>query len=124
MFTVQGTLTRDPNIRYSREGMPTVSFDLAQAEPDDVPSVFYVEASGDLAENVTLSLVSGAEVIVTGELRVRRYLPEEGQSGERVILIASNVACSLRHHTVAEPPEHVYLSGHDPTSRDYWGAKP
>ncbi len=61
--TLSGNLTRDPEIRYSREGVPSSSFGLAvnrryQAHGsetwEEVTSFFDVICEGEIAENVAL----------------------------------------------------------------------
>jgi len=68
--TLSGNLTRDPEIRYTREGQASATFGLAvnrrwqsrgSDEWEEVTSFFEVVCWRDLAENVALSLIMAAE---------------------------------------------------------------
>jgi single-strand DNA-binding protein len=105
---MSGNLTRDPEIRYSREGQPSASFGLAvnrrwqpkgSGEWEESTSFFDVVCWRDLAENVALSLVKGARVVVTGRLEQRTWETEEGDRRSKVELVADDVGASLRFAT-------------------------
>jgi single-strand DNA-binding protein len=106
--TMSGNLTRDPEIRYSREGQPSASFGIAvnrrwlakgSNEWEESTSFFDVVCWRDLAENVALSLVKGARVVVTGRLEQRTWENEEGERRSKVELVAEDVGASLRFAT-------------------------
>jgi single-strand DNA-binding protein len=106
--TMSGNLTRDPEIRYTREGQPTASFGLAvnrrwlprgSDEWEESTSFFDVVCWRDLAENVALSLVKGSRVVVAGRLEQRTWETEEGDRRSRVELVAEDVGASLRFAT-------------------------
>ena len=74
---LSGNLTRDPEIRYTREGTPNCTFGLAvnrrwQVRGSDTweesVSFFDVVCWRDLAENAALTLSKGARVVVSGRL--------------------------------------------------------
>ena len=90
--TMAGNLTRDPEIRYTREGQPTASFGLAvnrrwqqrgSDEWEESTSFFDVVCWRDLAENVALSLVKGSHVVVAGRLEQRTWENEDGDRRAR-----------------------------------------
>jgi len=106
--TMSGNLTRDPEIRYTREGQASATFGLAvnrrwQArgsdEWEEATSFFDVVCWRDLAENVALSLVKGSRVIVTGRLDQRTWENDAGERRSRVELSAEDVGPSLRFAT-------------------------
>jgi single-strand DNA-binding protein len=106
--TISGNLTRDPEIRYTREGQPSATFGLAvnrrwqvrgTDEWEESTSFFDVVCWRDLAENVALSLVKGARVVVAGRLEQRTWETEEGDRRSRVELVAEDVGASLRFAT-------------------------
>jgi single-strand DNA-binding protein len=124
--TMAGNLTRDPEIRYTREGQPTASFGIAvnrrwqprgSDEWEEATSFFDVVCWRDLAENVALSLVKGSRVVVSGRLEQRTWETEEGERRSRVELIAEDVGASLRFATAEitrterRIPSHVDSSG-------------
>jgi len=106
--TLAGNMTRDPEIRYTRDGNANASFGLAvnrrwQArgsdEWEEATSFFDVVCWRDLAENVALSLVKGSRVIVTGRLEQRTWENDDAERRSRVELVADDVGPSLRFAT-------------------------
>jgi single-strand DNA-binding protein len=106
--TITGNLTRDPEIRYTREGQATTTLGVAvnrrwqnreTAEWEEATSFFDVVCWRDLAENVALSLVKGSRVIVTGRLEQRTWETDDGDRRSRVELNAEDVGPSLRFAT-------------------------
>jgi len=106
--TLSGNLTRDPEIRYTREGQASANFGLAvnrrwqtrgSDEWEEATSFFDVVCWRDLAENVALSLVKGSRVIVTGRLEQRTWENDAGERRSRVEVSADDVGPSLRFAT-------------------------
>ena len=110
---LSGNLTRDPEIRYLKDGTATCTFGLAvdrrwqERETGawaDATSFFDVACWRDLAEHVALSLAKGSRVMVTGRLEQRSWTGEDGRVRSRVELVADDVGCSLRFHA-SEPAD-------------------
>jgi single-strand DNA-binding protein len=106
--TITGNLTRDPEIRYTREGQATTSFGVAvnrrwqnreTHEWEESTSFFDVVTWRELAENVALSLTKGMRVVVTGRLDQRSWETEEGDRRFKVEIVADEVGASLRFAT-------------------------
>jgi len=106
--TLCGNITRDPEIRYAQSGQANATFGLAVTrrwqsrgaeEWEEATSFFDVICWRDLAENVALSLVKGARVLVAGRLEQRSWETDEGERRSRVELVAEEVAPSLRFAT-------------------------
>ena len=106
--TIAGNLTRDPEIRYTRDGQATVTFGLAvnrrwqnrqTSEWEESTSFFDVVAWRELAENVALSLTKGARVVVSGRLEQRSWETDDGERRSRVELVADDIGASLRFAT-------------------------
>lgn len=115
--TLSGNLTRDPEIRYTREGQANATFGLAvnrrwqvrgSEEWEESTSFFDVICWRDLAENVALSLVKGSRVIVTGRLEQHIWETDAGERRSRVEISAEDVGASLRYATaeVSRPERH------------------
>ena len=109
-----GNLTRDPEIRYLRDGVATASFGLAvdrrwqdrtTGEWSESTSFFDVSCWRELAEHVALSLERGARVVVAGRLEQRSWTAEDGGQRSRVELVADDVGCSLRYRALEAQPE-------------------
>ena len=107
--TIVGNLTRDPEIRYTREGQATTSLGVAvnrrwqnreTNEWEESTSFFDVVTWRDLAENVALSLTKGMRVVVTGRLEQRSWETEDGDRRFKVEIVADEVGASLRFATV------------------------
>lgn len=105
---VTGNLTRDPEIRYTRAGQAHAQFGLAVSrrwqnrqsqEWEEQTSFFDVVAWGDMAENIAMSLVKGARVIVTGRLEQRSWETQEGEKRYKIEIVADEVGPSLRWAT-------------------------
>src|SRR6202161_4286583 len=86
--TITGNLTREPEIRYTKEGQATATLgvavnrrwqDKSTQEWQESTSFFDVICWRDLAENVALSLSKGMRVVVTGRLEQRSWETEEGE---------------------------------------------
>ena len=106
--TIIGNLTRDPEIRYTREGQATTTLGVAvnrrwlnreTGEWDEATSFFDVVTWRDLAENVALSLTKGMRVVVSGRLEQRSWETEEGDRRFKVEVVADEVGASLRFAT-------------------------
>lgn len=100
--TLSGNLTRDPEIRYSKEGNASTIFGMAvnrrwQERGSDTwteeTSFFDVTCTNDLAENVVLSFCKGMRVMVTGRLQ------QNGDRRTRVEVAADDIAASVRFTT-------------------------
>lgn len=104
--TISGNLTRDPEIRYTREGHATTLLSVAvnrrfrQGEDwAETTSFFDVVCWRDQAENVALSLSKGQRVLVTGRLEQRSWETEDGERRSKVEIVAEEVGPSLRFAT-------------------------
>ena len=107
--SVIGNLTRDPEIRYTREGQATTSMGVAvnrrwrdrdTGEWEEATSFFDVITWRDLAENVALSLTKGMRVVVVGHLEQRSWETDDGDRRTKVEIVAEEVGPSLRFATV------------------------
>lgn len=107
--TIVGNLTRDPEIRYTRDGQATATLGVAAnrrwqnretSEWEESTSFFDVVTWRDLAENVALSLTKGMRVVVTGRLEQRSWETEDGDRRTKVEIVADEVGPALRFATV------------------------
>jgi single-strand DNA-binding protein len=106
--TITGNLTREPEIRYTREGQATTQLgvavnrrwqDRATQEWQEATSYFDVVCWRELAENAALSLAKGMRVVVTGRLEQRSWENEEGERRSKVEITADEIGPSLRFAT-------------------------
>ena len=106
--TITGNLTREPEIRYTKEGQATAQLGVAvnrrwqdrtTQEWQEATSFFDVICWRDLAENVALSLTKGIRVVVTGRIEQRSWESDEGEHRSKVEIVADEVGPSLRFAT-------------------------
>jgi single-strand DNA-binding protein len=106
--TITGNLTREPEIRYTKEGQATALLgvavnrrwqDRSTQEWQESTSFFDVVCWRDLAENVALSLSKGMRVVVTGRLEQRSWESDDGNHRTKVESVADEVGPSLRFAT-------------------------
>ena len=106
--TICGNLTREPEIRYTKEGQATTLLgvavnrrwqDKSTQEWQEAVSFFDVVCWRDLAENVALSLSKGMRVVVTGRLEQRSWETDEGEHRSKVEITADEIGPSLRFAT-------------------------
>ncbi|MGP8058636.1 MAG: single-stranded DNA-binding protein [Acidimicrobiales bacterium] len=106
--TVTGNLTREPEIRYTRDGQANTVLGVAvnrrwqdreTKEWEEAVSFFDVVCWRELAENAALSLAKGMRVVVTGRLEQRSWETEEGDRRSKVEIVADEIAPSLRFAT-------------------------
>jgi len=106
-ITVVGNLTRDPELRFTQAGKPTVTLGIAvnrryqvNGEWQEQTSYMNVVAWDQLAENVAASLTKGARILVTGRLEIREYEARDGGKRQSVDIVADEIGPTLRWATV------------------------
>lgn len=90
-----GRLAQEPEIRYTQQGTPVASFDLAvqvpskdrNAPPDYIPIVCWRER----AEFVGRYLTKGRQIVVEGRISTRKYSGNDGKTHKVVEIVASNI---------------------------------
>jgi single-strand DNA-binding protein len=101
--TVIGNLTRDPELRFTNNGLPVARFGLAwnqrSQQGEDKSHFFDVVCWRDLAENVAESLNKGSHVIVHGRLDFGQWETQDGDKRSKVEIMADDVALNLRFAT-------------------------
>ena len=94
--TFLGRLTADPVIRYTQNGFPVASFDLAvdrrrQKDAEKQTDFFHIVAWRGRAEFAEKYLRRGQQIVVTGELQNRDYMGNDGIKRWQTELIANNI---------------------------------
>jgi len=104
--TLAGNVTRDPELRFTGAGIPSVGFGLAVNRRwiqngvwQEQASFFEIVAWGPLAENVAESVTKGQRVLVSGRLDQRSWETPDGERRSKVEIVAEDVAPSLRWAT-------------------------
>lgn len=101
--TLIGSLTRDPELRFTNSGRANANFGLAvnhryqsNNEWKEDVSFFNCVAWGDLGENLAACLLKGTRVIVTGRLSQRDYEAQDGTKRNVVEVVVDEAGPSLR----------------------------
>lgn len=70
-----GRLTADPELRYTQQGAPCTSFNLAvdRASRDDSADFPTIVAWRETAEFINQYMHKGSKIVVRGEVRTRNY---------------------------------------------------
>jgi len=108
VVTITGNLTRDPELRYTKDGHATALFGVAvnrrwqqrdTQQWEESTSFFDVVCWRDLAENAALSLSKGSRIIVTGRLEQRSWEEDDGTKRSKLEVVAEELGPSLRWAT-------------------------
>jgi single-strand DNA-binding protein len=93
-----GNLTRDPELRYTANGLAVAGFGLAinrkyKQNNEWKEEVCFVDITvwGKQAENCAEYLNKGNSVFVEGRLNYRSWETEQGQKRNKLEIVASNV---------------------------------
>ena len=97
--TIIGNVGREPEMRFTPNGNPVVSFSVATNETytdkdggrHEKTEWFYVIAWNRLAETCNQFLVKGSQVYVEGRLQTRSWEGQDGQKKYRTEIVASRV---------------------------------
>jgi single-strand DNA-binding protein len=130
--TLIGNLTREPELRFTSQGIAQATFSLAvnrrklnqqTQDWEESTSFFEVICWRELAENVAGSLGKGTRAIVTGRLEQRTWETPDGEKRSKVQVIAEEVGPSLRWVTAQiSRSERRNRSGSDVSGEDAPGA--
>lgn len=89
-----GNLTRDPELRFTGEGVPVCGFGLAvnrvRSKNEEV-DFFDVSAWRELGEAVANYKTKGDPVLIEGRLQFRTWEAQDGSKRSKVDVVADNV---------------------------------
>ena len=100
-----GNLTRDPELRFTGDGIPVCSFGLAVNRvfsKNEEVDFFNVSAWRDLGERVANYKKKGDPVLVEGRLQYRTWEAQDGSKRSAVDVVADNVQFLARAGDPAE----------------------
>lgn len=108
-LTITGTLTADPELRFTPSGAAVANFtvasnprffDRSSGEWKDGQALFMrCTLWREQAENVAVSLTRGTRVIVTGRLEQRHFETREGEKRSAIESQVDEIGASLRWAT-------------------------
>ncbi len=126
-----GNLTRDPEIKYTNEGVAICEMGLAvnkrwtDKEGKEAESVdfFNVTAWHNLAENCAVSLKKGDRVLVNGHLNLRSWENKEGKKYNIINISADIITVSLEFNQVTILGKESLLDEAEPGEKEKAKAK-
>ena len=103
MNTFVGRMAADPELRYSDAGNAWMGQSFAievrmKKDGEWVSETIWCDLKifGKIAEHVASHVSKGTRLIVQGNLQPSSYTNKDGQTVERLVLIAENVGLDLR----------------------------
>ncbi len=111
-ITVIGNLTADPELKYTPNGgHAVVKFKVASTPrfmdrqtsqwKDGDPLFLFCEMWRQPAEHVAESLKKGDRVILSGQLKMRRWETDSGEKRSMLYVLGDEIGPSLRYATAA-----------------------
>jgi single-strand DNA-binding protein len=89
-----GNLTRDPELRFTNDGIPVCSFGIAvnrvRSRSEEV-DFFDISAWRELGETIANYKKKGDPILVEGRLQYRTWEAQDGSKRSKVDVVADNV---------------------------------
>ena len=123
-----GNLTRDPELRFTQEGVPVANFSIAVnrvRSKSEAVDFFNVSAWRELGERVASYKKKGDSIVVEGRLQYRTWqTPPDGTKRSTVDMVADNVQFLNRSgdpQQQAEAPASVNEARGETAGAGGWG---
>jgi single-strand DNA-binding protein len=103
-----GNLTRDPELRFTQNGVPVCSFSIAVnrvRSKSEAVDFFNVSAWRELGETVANYKKQGDPILVEGRLEYRTWQTPDGTKRSAVDVVADNVQFLSRGINPEQQPE-------------------
>jgi single-strand DNA-binding protein len=126
-------VVNDPELRFAPSGTAVGNFRVVASNRkqneqgewvDDKVLWLNVTCFKQIAENAAESLRKGDLVSVTGRLQTDEWETQEGEKRSRIVLIADQVAVSLRFRTIRHGEGRVERSQAAAPDADPWATAP
>jgi single-strand DNA-binding protein len=121
-ITIIGNCGRDPEMRYTNEGIGVCNFSVAvnkrrknanTGEYTDVTTWFKVSAWRNLAETCSQYVHKGMLVMIVGEVKCNAYVGQDGQARASLEITTSEVKFLSRSDASENEASGQQQSGHD-----------
>ncbi len=86
-----GNLTRDPELRYTKENVPVASFNIAINRINEGVDFIPIKVFNKQAENCKKYLIKGSKVAIEGSIRTGNYEKEDGTKVYVTEIVANRV---------------------------------
>jgi single-strand DNA-binding protein len=124
-----GNLTRDPELRFTQEGVPVTGFGIAVnriKSKSEAVDFFNVSAWRELGERVANYKKKGDPVLVEGRLQYRTWQTPDGTKRSAVDVVADNVQFLSRNgdpqEQRTEAPASANKAPAENAAVDGWGS--
>ena len=104
-----GNLTRDPELRFTQEGVPVANFSIALNRvwsKSEAVDLFNVSCWRELGERVANYKRKGDPIVVEGRLQYRTWQTADGTKRSTVDVVADNVQFLNRSGVLQAHAEH------------------
>lgn len=120
-----GNLTRDPELKFTNEGVAICDFGLAvnrkwtDKEGGETENVdfFNISCWNDMAENCASSLKKGDRVLISGHMNLRSWENKEGKKFNIINITADIIAASLEFSKIVYDKEEADFIREDEGSK-------
>lgn len=120
-----GNLTRDPELKFTNEGVAICDFGLAvnrkwtDKEGDETENVdfFNISCWNSMAENCASSLKKGDRVLISGHMNLRSWENKEGKKFNIINITADIIAASLEFSKIVYDKEEADFIREDEGSK-------
>jgi single-strand DNA-binding protein len=122
-----GNLTRDPELRFTREGVPVANFSIAVnrvRSKSEAVDFFNVSCWRELGERIVNYKKKGDSILVEGHLQYRTWQTPDGTKRSAVDVVANNVQFLRRSgdpQQQAEAPSPVNDAAAESAGAGGWG---
>lgn len=103
-----GNLTRDPELRFTQQGVPVANFSIAVnrvRSKSEAVDFFNVSCWRELGERVANYKKKGDPIVVEGRLQYRTWQTPDGTKRSAVEVVANNVQFLSRSGDPQQQPE-------------------
>lgn len=118
-MTLQGRLTRDPELRHTNAGVPVCSFTVAWSEKykeQETKLFMPCTAWRTTGEMVSRNFFKGKEIVVEGQLSTRDWTDNEGKKRKVIELTVGRVHfCGPKSEEGGDAPDTP-----EPQQQDSW----
>lgn len=108
-----GNLTKDPELRYTKENIPIANFNIAINRVKDGVDYIPIKVFNKQAENCQKYLTKGSKVAIDGVIRTGSYEKEDKKHytmeivANRVIFLSNNTNTQGNIETSQNKPENI-----------------
>lgn len=120
IIVISGRLTRDPELKYTKESKSVCSFSIACNDSDEKVNFFDCQAWEKLAEIVNQYCKKGKKILVNGRINQQRWEDSEGKPRQKNIINVQQLefmsTSAESQSSIPEPKEQTQVDSKNPMS--------